>query len=80
MTTIRITRFHVSAPGKPMFDQSAIAVEIDDEGAGEYVALSMVGTDGEPPRVTIDPKEWPVVRRAINRAFAEIRRNEGDQP
>ena len=50
-------------------DDQAIEVEIDDEGAGEFVLVS--SPDG--PSVAIDPAEWATLRQAIDHAIKECR-------
>jgi hypothetical protein len=54
--------------GEPIFHERATRIEIDDEGAGEFVVLHQ--HDG---KAKIDPSEWPALRDAIDRMVAECR-------
>lgn len=49
--------------------ERAIRVEIDDEGAGEFVVVRQ--SEGE--KIRIDPHEWPSLRAAINRMVRQCR-------
>lgn len=52
----------------PIFDERATRVEIVDEAAGEFVAVTT--HSGE---VNIDPSEWETLREAIDRMIKECR-------
>ena len=54
--------------GEPIFHERATRVEIDDEGAGEFLVLHQY--EG---KMKIDPSEWPALRAAIDRMVAECR-------
>lgn len=66
----RQTAWHISKRGD-LLDDLGTEVEIQDEGAGEYVVLRQV------PRsvaeVRVDLAEWPTVRAAIDAAVASCR-------
>lgn len=57
------------------------SIEIDDEGAGEYLlikqpfASSKLSAGG----VAISPEEWPAIRDAISAAFGEIEANASEK-
>ena len=55
--------------GEPIFNERATRIEIDDEGAGEYLVVRQ--TEGG--KITIDPSEWPLLRAAINRMVKQCR-------
>jgi len=68
----RVTRLTVLPAGERTFCELATEVMIDDEAGGEFVVLSQEGrNDGG--RVSIDPDEWPTLRKAIDRMIAECR-------
>ena len=48
-----------------IYAERSFRVEIEDEGAGEYITLT-VQSDDE-PKIAIDYTEWPELRRLINR-------------
>ena len=66
---IRAVKWIVVPKGGMRHDDQAIEVEIDDEGAGEFVLVS--SPDG--PSVAIDPAEWATLRQAIDHAIKECR-------
>lgn len=68
----RTTRRTVTKKGAPIFDASATTIDIDDEGAGEYLVISQHPDSGE-QRINIDPAEWPVICVAIDRMITECR-------
>jgi hypothetical protein len=55
--------------GEPLFHERGTRIEVEDEGAGEYVVVSQ----NEGGKVTIDPGEWPLLRAAINRMVKQCR-------
>ena len=55
--------------GEPLFHERATGIQIEDEGAGEYVVVRQ----NEGGKVTIDPSEWPVLQAAINRMVKQCR-------
>lgn len=57
--------------GQPMFHERVITVNIEDEAAGEYLAI--VTEDGS---IKIDPEEWPALRHLMDEMFLEIRAHE----
>lgn len=67
----RVTQLTVVPEGKAIFDELATQVEIQDEGAGEFVVVKQTSSaNGE---IRIDPAEWPIVRDAINRMVEEAK-------
>jgi hypothetical protein len=68
---IRVTQLTVVPDGKAIFDELATQVEIQDEGAGEFVVVKQ--TSSAQGEIKIDPAEWPIVREAIGRMVEEAR-------
>jgi len=64
----RATQFTVARKGDQIYSESATRIDIDDEGAGEFIALVRDGM-----RITIDPEEWPVIRDAIDTLAGSLR-------
>ena len=61
----------VGRKGAGIFDEHSTRVELDDEGAGEYLVLSQpVADDG---KIRICGEEWPELRAAIDRMIEECR-------
>lgn len=56
-----------------IFEASALRIEIDDLGAGAYIRIGTL--EGE-SYVSIDPEEWPLLRRAINQGMRIIAKRE----
>lgn len=74
---IRATQWVVCPENKrAIYGERAYTVEIDDEGAGEFVTLRDVGAP-HPDRFTLEPAAWPAVKQAIEGALYEIREHEG---
>ena len=67
--TIRTTRLTVGPVGEPFFSQKQTNVEIQDEGAGEFVAISQNHASG---RILIEPEEWPHIKDAVSELVAGI--------
>jgi hypothetical protein len=70
---IRVTQVMVGKPGETVLDQEATTVLIEDEGAGEFVTVRQETPNGF-EEVRIDPGEWPVLRRAINKMVKGCRK------
>jgi hypothetical protein len=68
----RITKKVVAMKGKAIYDESATMIEIDDEAAGEYIAISQADAT-----VKIDGDEWPAIRAAIDEMVADLRDEDG---
>lgn len=66
--TNRVTRLHVMPEGEPLFSEQAYAVEIDDEGGGEFVVVR----DRE-GKIRLNAEEWPALCEAIGRMVKECR-------
>jgi hypothetical protein len=71
--TIRTTRLTVGPVGEPFFSQKQTNVEIQDEGAGEFVAISQNHASG---RILIEPEEWPHIKDAVSELVGSIFKNE----
>jgi hypothetical protein len=61
----------VLAPKDDMLDMECTDIEIVDEGGGEYVEVSQ-SADGH-GKVSINPEEWPMMRKAIDDAIKQCR-------
>lgn len=70
----RITRLTVGMEGKQIYDPASTDIELDDEGAGEFLVLTQHpdDKDGE-QRLRFDPKEWDAVVEAVEQLKKEIR-------
>ena len=65
--------------GQSIYSEMATTVELDDEGAGLFVAVKQAGrTDSS---ITFDNEEWPQVKRAIDLLLFECKqRNKQETP
>jgi hypothetical protein len=61
--TIRIKSLAIVEDNQAIYDETSLLVEIDDKGAGEFIALS--SPTGE-TKLEITVEQWPVVRDAID--------------
>ena len=74
-TTTRIKSLIIAPEGEPIFCEMAMIVSIEDEAAGEYIQITQQLSDTD-TKITIDPSEWPALRKAVDRMMAEIKRNQ----
>ena len=66
MTYDTIVQALVVVPsGESLFSEQATKIELEDEGAGLYVAVSQDGKDVASRKICLDEAEWPAVRAAI---------------
>lgn len=69
---IRVTRLTVVKPGETILDDSATHIEIEDEAAGEYIAVRQ--NDCRMANVVrFCFEEWPVIRDSIDYMVKECR-------
>jgi hypothetical protein len=68
----RTTRVVVAPSGKDLLDELATTIEIDHEGAGEYITVSQFRETTQ--KIAIDPGEWPHLRAAIDRLHGDLRK------
>ena len=69
------TKLCVVPSGKPIYDEAATTVGLDDEGGGLFVVIRQeesLSTN----EVKIDPEEWPAIRAAVNRIVRECVKGE----
>jgi hypothetical protein len=60
----------VAPKNQAIYGDHATHIEIDDQGAGEYVAVSQpISTNG----ITINTEEWGAIRDAIDEAISQCR-------
>ena len=68
----RITKVTVLPKGEPLFHEGATQIEIVDEAGGEYLEVSQCSDKNE-GKILIDPYEWPVLKKAIDKMIKECR-------
>lgn len=75
---VRTTRLSVLPKGEPIFSERCTHITIDDEAAGEYLAVEQQSESGDvkPQVILLDPSEWPVLRGAIDQMMEEITKHE----
>jgi len=70
---IRTTRLTVGPVGEPFSSQKQTNVEINDNGAGEFVEISQNYATG---RILIDPEEWQCIKDAVSELLSCILNHE----
>lgn len=68
----RAIKWHVGPPNEPMYKERGFAVEVMDEGSGEFVCVTDNRSEGG--SVRIDPAEWSDLRYAISVAIMACRK------
>ena len=69
------TKLCVVPSGKPIYDETATTVGLDDEGGGLFVTIRQED-NLDTNTVKIDPEEWPAIRMAVNRMVRECAKGE----
>lgn len=70
-TETRAIKWHIGPVGDPMYEEKGFAVEVMDEGAGEFVCVT--DNHDDCGSVRIDPGEWYDLRNAIDAAILACR-------
>lgn len=60
----------VRPEGEPIFSEMATTVRLDDESGGPYVVVEQTGHIERVGKISIDSKEWPPLREAIDNMIA----------
>ena len=69
------TKLCVVPSRKPIYDEAATTVGLDDEGGGLFVTIRQED-NLDTNEVKIDPEEWPAIRAAVNRMVRECAKGE----
>lgn len=68
---VRPTQWTVTPAGKPIFNEQAMTLKIEDEAGGEFLILENVGDcDG----FRFDVEDWPTLRALIDEAVKGVKR------
>jgi hypothetical protein len=70
---IRTIKLVVLPKGETIFTERATEVEIVDDAAGEFVKVMQGDEAAENGTIQIDPAEWPMLKKAIDRMVKECR-------
>jgi hypothetical protein len=73
---IRPIKIVVVPKGEKIFNERATEVEIIDDAAGEFVRIIQSDEAAEVGTIQIDPAEWPILRKAIDRMVRDCRNYE----
>ena len=68
----RITQITIVPEKEPQFSEAATTVSIEDEAAGEFVVIKQNASTANGTSA-FSPKEWPIIRDAIDRMIKECR-------
>lgn len=71
--TTRPVAWIVGQSDEPMFCEQITRIELEDQGAGEYVVISQCTTEHGEQRISVEASDWPAIRAAIDAALAERR-------
>lgn len=74
----RVTELTVAPKGEPIYSELATRVKIRDDAAGPFVEVTQEGGSVDLRGVSVDKREWPVIRDAIDKMIEECNRMEGD--
>ena len=69
------TRLCVVPSGKPIHDEAATTIGLDDDSGGLFVVIRQED-NLDTNEVKIDPEEWPAIRAAVNRMVRECANGE----
>lgn len=69
------TKLCVVPSGKPIYDETATTVGLDDDGGGLFVTIRQED-NLDSNEIKIDPEEWPAIRAAVNRMVRECAKGE----
>lgn len=76
-----MTRITITPEGDFLHCEPAIHVEIEDEGAGEFLMVDQPGNTNEyAGKITIDDESWPNIKDAIETLLKEIKAAEDSLP
>jgi len=65
---MRVLSLIVNLKDKPIFDESATTVRIEDEAAGEYVVVKQDSAE-----LKFDVDEWGLIKEAVEYLLGECR-------
>ena len=70
----RATRWVIYPRAEGALSEYMTQIEIEDEGAGEFLKISqpLAGPELSGGAIAITPEEWPAIRAALAAAFREI--------
>lgn len=73
----RVLKVSVLPEGESLFSERSTEIEIEDEGAGEFVKVRQEGGHTDYSKhLLFDPDEWPSIRDAIDQMIGECRGSE----
>lgn len=67
----------IKPAGKPIFDELATSIRIDDEAAGPFLVVSQC-SDRKDQSITIDRESWPALRDGIEEMLRVCAELEGE--
>lgn len=78
-TITRTTQLTVLPQGETIFSEMATRITIEDEAAGEFLLIVQDHSEAKPGTISIDPKDWPAMREAIELLMEQIQEH-GTEP
>ncbi len=68
-----LARLTVLPVGEPLFSETATHISIEDEAAGEFIAIEQHNDGSALGKIVIDPDEWPAIRDAVQKLLGDCR-------
>lgn len=59
--------------GETIYSDRATHIEIEDEGGGEFIAITQFYDSEKASRLVIDKDEWPHIRNAVDKLMEVVR-------
>jgi hypothetical protein len=69
----RPTQWTVMPEGEAIFNEQVTVITVEDEAAGEFLRLQQHHATDK-GTIFIDPSEWPALRKALDEAFASLKK------
>jgi len=61
---------------RPIFDEMATEVRIEDEAGGPFIVMSQHNSANEKDTLRLDEEEWPLIKYAVERLIKECKKVE----
>lgn len=71
---VRATQWTITPKGKPIFDERATTLKIEDEAGGEFLVLENCGDCGNENGFRFDVEDWPPLRALIDEAIKGVKK------
>lgn len=69
----RVTQMTVLQEGKPLFDETATTISIEDEAGGEFVEIKQFPEGEDEQTIRINPEEWTAIRKIVDELIKQCK-------